>query len=1367
MANKSNDNPIHPGPNIKRMILQKGLTVNKASERLNVSRPALSNLLNGKAALSPEMALKIEEVFHCESTKLLQMQTKYDAFKAHKNNDGFIVRPYVNPFFHICASEISDWSREISAREQLPALLRTLIHSTGTSLVKVDFPAYSNAQRKGWDGKVTSDRVSPWIPLGKSGWEFGCSKKPKEKATKDFNARTKSVPNEDKSEMTFVFVTPKNWEEKEDWSEEKRNLGIWKDVRAIDASDLEQWLEQSIQAQIKMYEFMGQDCEGMATLDHMWSKWAEVTEPKLPKELFDSAVKRHHDNLQDWLETPPDRPFIVTADSIMEGVAFLRCALEKIGDSLPGAYERTIVVGSVKGLSPRTGTRSNAIVIVDSSEIEQNLAGFHRKNHTIIVRGNYMINRDKKDVVLDKLGYDSFRNALRSVGLDNHRIDQLSRKSARSPTILRRQLAVVPEVKMPAWTKDERVVQSLIPFVLVGTWNSRNENDKEILKYITDNTDYNKIERIVTNLRAQEESPVWSISNCHGVFSKIDAFFSIQNRITQDDIDKFLFVAKLVLSEDDPALELPEEKRWAAELYGKIRNYSDEIRKGICDSLVMLAVHGNELEYNNIYSDVEHEISKIVSTILNQANSKFSWKSHRNELPHYAEMAPDIFLNIIEDDLDCEHPKIAELFEPSKSVIFGECYRLGILWALEKLAWNPDLLPRVVNVLARLYEWKIDDNWGHSPILTLKSIFCYWMPQTSASLKVRNNVLEKLCQKYPEVGWQVCIDQFNPYPRIGPLNSRPNWRTYALDAGEVVSKNELRRCQAKAIEIALNWPELNEYSLSDLIKRVSLLRQDHRYHLWKRIIIWNNTGPSDEQKAFLHEQIRQVLLTRKSRTDNKINDFTSKKALQILDILKPANPVEIHKWLFLQHWVEENEEDIEEDHFDYSKREERVEGKRRDALQEIWNFSGILGIKELCRGGETSFTIGYLLAEICDEGLQSNEILINLLEENSNDMWMKYSQCIAGFLSGLGTNVRIEVLEQLLNQPNTDDKTRVDLLTCAPFDKDTWIQVDRQQLNQQYWEEVTPRYNYKDSSLNLIAVEELIKANRPRAAFSTIHRHFEEFDTSLLVRLLTEVATNNKEPSNFYRIDNYYVSDALKTLDERSDVTSEELSRLEFYFVNILDHTGYKIKHLEIQLSNSPELFLEAIIFAFKRSDDQVDPEEWNLSGKQNKENVALIYYGLLQKAKRIPGTLKDGSIDLEKLKDWILKVRVLAREYGRIAICDQMIGQLLSNCPSDDNGVWPCKSVREALEEIKSREIALGIEIGIINSVGPQWRSEQDDLERKYAEQYRNWYQKIIFDYPFTARMLKSIAESYDRDAQWWEQKKSLTTRLDHYFVY
>jgi addiction module HigA family antidote len=54
---------LHPGKFIKTEVLPPGLSVKAAAELLGVGRPALSNLLNGNAALSSEMALRIEKTF--------------------------------------------------------------------------------------------------------------------------------------------------------------------------------------------------------------------------------------------------------------------------------------------------------------------------------------------------------------------------------------------------------------------------------------------------------------------------------------------------------------------------------------------------------------------------------------------------------------------------------------------------------------------------------------------------------------------------------------------------------------------------------------------------------------------------------------------------------------------------------------------------------------------------------------------------------------------------------------------------------------------------------------------------------------------------------------------------------------------------------------------------------------------------------------------------------------------------------------------------------------------------------------------------------------------------------------------------------
>ncbi len=72
-------NPPHPGDFIRTEIIKPvGLSVTAAAVALHVSRPALSNLLNGKADLSGDMALRIEKAFGVKMDTLMRMQSAYE-----------------------------------------------------------------------------------------------------------------------------------------------------------------------------------------------------------------------------------------------------------------------------------------------------------------------------------------------------------------------------------------------------------------------------------------------------------------------------------------------------------------------------------------------------------------------------------------------------------------------------------------------------------------------------------------------------------------------------------------------------------------------------------------------------------------------------------------------------------------------------------------------------------------------------------------------------------------------------------------------------------------------------------------------------------------------------------------------------------------------------------------------------------------------------------------------------------------------------------------------------------------------------------------------------------------------------------------
>ena len=78
-------NPPHPGDFIRTEIIEPtGLTVTAAAAALQVSRPALSSLLNSKAALSGDMALRIEKAFGVKMETLMRMQSSYEIAQTRK-----------------------------------------------------------------------------------------------------------------------------------------------------------------------------------------------------------------------------------------------------------------------------------------------------------------------------------------------------------------------------------------------------------------------------------------------------------------------------------------------------------------------------------------------------------------------------------------------------------------------------------------------------------------------------------------------------------------------------------------------------------------------------------------------------------------------------------------------------------------------------------------------------------------------------------------------------------------------------------------------------------------------------------------------------------------------------------------------------------------------------------------------------------------------------------------------------------------------------------------------------------------------------------------------------------------------------------
>ncbi len=89
-------NPVHPGLFLAReLVAPLGLTVTEAARVLDVGRPALSALLNGRAAVSAEMAVRFEKAFGADAALLLRMQAQYALAEARRSTRRLKVARYV------------------------------------------------------------------------------------------------------------------------------------------------------------------------------------------------------------------------------------------------------------------------------------------------------------------------------------------------------------------------------------------------------------------------------------------------------------------------------------------------------------------------------------------------------------------------------------------------------------------------------------------------------------------------------------------------------------------------------------------------------------------------------------------------------------------------------------------------------------------------------------------------------------------------------------------------------------------------------------------------------------------------------------------------------------------------------------------------------------------------------------------------------------------------------------------------------------------------------------------------------------------------------------------------------------------------
>lgn len=1367
MANESP--PIHPGTYVRENILNpRKVTVTGAARLIGISRPGVSNFLNGKVSATPDMAARLERAFGVSAKTILDLQTAYDAEAGKAAGAAQKARAYVTPFLNVQANDLVNWfTTTILARTKLSVLLRTLVHSTGHDLQKVDFPGNDDAERPGWDGFIEANSGTPWIPSGTSGWEFGVTADIKDKADGDFAKSVKATKKAARANITFVFVTPRRWPGKATWIAAMKAKKLWKDVRAYDASDLEQWMEQSLAAQTWFANHTDRPSSGVRTLERCWTDWANVSEPALHPSLFSTAIQVWGDKIRGFVAKDHTEPLVIAADSVEEALAFLYQVL-----AVPELeqHKDRVLVFDESGVLPRLaqGT-TDFIAVAHTREVEREFGPYSSALRTIVVYPRNATNSEP-DITLEPLGYEAFNKALEAMGKERDDLTSLANNSGRSLTVLRRQLSTIPAIRTPVWAEEHETSSGLIPLVLLGAWDAQNEADQTALSLLAGDVPFKTLEKRVQELARLNDSPVWSIGGYRGVISKIDTLFAIAGAFVKDDLDRFLEIARMVLGEDDPALDLPEKDRWAASIHGKKREFSGAVREGISETLVLLAVHGKNLFGKRLGFDGELAAAKLVRDLLEPLSTR-KLEANDRDLPLYAEAAPDAFLDMIERDLRSTQPGTLGLLRPADTGLFGSsCPRTGLLWALEGLAWNPATFPRVVKILGQLSEVEINDNWANKPISSLGSIFRAWMPQTAADHETRLKTIHMLLDKHPAIGWKICLEQFGDYGNsVGDYSHKPKWRPDGYGFGEPFKTwGPINAFVLEMVEIALSRPSYTVDMLCDLIGRLHSLSPEFQERVWEIIDEWHKGGADDEDIAKVREKIRVTVFSRRGRKKAEAEGHASlsKTARAIYEAMMPGDVVNQHEWLFRQSWVEESADELVEAEIDFQAREKRIEKLRTEALTKIVGERGLDGVFDLAAKGSSQRQIGaYLASGILPEDKLPNLILQCLrlpADETGRD------GIAAGAMWAMNADRRKSLYENLRADLTEEEALR--LLLLSPFRLATWALVDQlsKEARAVYWRDVVPQYAFDAADENNEGIRRLLNAKRPRAAFATMHFKLDEIRPPLLFQMLSGMAREGNDKAGEYQLHDYDIQRAFQLLDRNPDISLEDKAGLEFAYLDVLARSfrggdGHQIPNLERYVEDHPDMFVQAVVWTYKRKDRGEDPPEYRVV--EGSEHLATRGYRLLEALERIPG--QDKATEEEqrkKLSEWVSTVRKACAELDRADIADVCLGKLLSNASIGKDEVWPNEVVRDVMEDLQSEEVSNGAHTGLYNARGVHWRGEGGAQERELANKYRKWADALQFTHPFvSSSLLMSMVRTYEREADQQDTEAGIRRRLRH----
>ena len=1207
----------------------------------------------------------------------------------------------------ITADELMSWANSRVSQGELPELIRRLIHSTipSSKILRIVFPAGNSIGLPDWDGVLETSAGNAWVPEGESRWELSCQKNPARKFEEDYQKRTRETSAEQQQKLTFVFATPRRIRGKS--KRAQRHPDKWREIRILDADDLEQWLENAPSVSLWLAEKMGKNIDGFRSLDSEWDRWAGATDPKISAGLVLADRENASESLQDFLDSAPKRTFAIAADSKEEAAAFVCAEIKK---SCPKSRDRLVVVDKrIDNLSQfRIGDSLAPIFLFVDKNDAKDIGDAFLQSH-VIIADSQGGNADKSACRLNRISREKFIAQLKEMGLLREDADRQERASGRSLTVLRRRLAKNSALKTPEWAQSENL-RAMIVAALAGGWcaNTRQTADQKIVADMW-RGQYDDFEREVIRFMGMDDAPIERIGGIWQVKSRPDALHAVAKDITPSDLDRFFRAAKNVF--------LAEYEVSAYTGMLPCPAHGDCLRRGLAESLILLSVYAESFHaIRNVGEQVDDFIRDILA-------DKQNWISLAGFMPQFAEASPKVFLDAVEPALKKGNPIIQTMFDRG---IYTH-----LLWAFEKLAWEKNgVFERIVFALARMSSFRTNGSSSSSPQKTLLAFFRSWLPQCAASLDERNRVLRQLAAKYPSCAKKLS-DSMLRLRDTASRTSHPRWKHSPSDFEIKLTDEDVHSARSSAIDIACSQAQYKIGDIVSLIGYIAAPSQSDAEKIRARVKSWAAKEQTDNDLSVAQNAARLPLWRAKK---NRVKDEALSIYEELLCALMPRDLVFRHKWLFayIPHDPEEAEFDEEQ---------ARLKTKREDALAEIHQHGddGIVRLVSLCDVRDDLDSALNLYAEKFLGNDEKRLDFVGKLLRGGMESWRIRTASWAVIGAILADNSRAfaeKGLDRAASENWTDEMILNFALSLRPcVDVLDILQKRAPQIIDTFWKEIQFNQVFRESpEINRRFADEKIAQGRLQDVFvGPLSQTLSAYGVKRTIRLLDAVSLHVGR--NVFIT--YNIGLAFSYLANKIGAGNSELFRLETRLSGSLYYDfEYEFPAIYHRLATDPQFFVDLISRRY----------EWE-DGNEAPKIAPELEYRILNPPPGkgwvfAPELGENGAVSEQEFLSWFDEAHRLSEERGQRAITENYIGKMLCGYPTDKEGVPP-DAVGKFFEARGNKIMEDGYSCAVDISRGVYWT----DSEK--AEKYATIAGKLRErKFSRLARVYDDVATRYGKQA-------------------